>query len=76
MMEPTVFAAAPSSTRKKPINYPIDPRQGESDLDETEDEEVKMNCIGGNCGLQDSDLSSDEDDDSCDSNSNSQQEER
>jgi hypothetical protein len=31
----------------------------ESDLGETEDEEVKMNCIGGQSGMHDSDLSSD-----------------
>jgi hypothetical protein len=38
-----------------------------SDQGETEDEEVKMTCIGGQYGMQDSDLSSDEDEDSDDS---------
>jgi hypothetical protein len=37
-----------------------------SDQGETEDEEVKMTCIGGQCGMHDSDLSSDEDEDSDD----------
>jgi hypothetical protein len=37
-----------------------------SDQGETEDEEVKINCIGGQCGMHDSDLSSDEDEDSDD----------
>ena len=37
-----------------------------SDQGETEDEEVKMTCIRGQCGMHDSDLSSDEDEDSDD----------
>lgn len=32
----------------------------EEDPEETEDEEVKVNCIGGFAGIQDSDMSSDE----------------
>jgi hypothetical protein len=35
----------------------------ESDQGETEDEEVKMSCIGGQSGMHDSDLSSDDEGD-------------
>jgi hypothetical protein len=35
----------------------------ESDQGETEDEEVKMSCIGGQNGMHDSDLSSDDEGD-------------
>jgi hypothetical protein len=38
----------------------------DTDQGETEDEEVKMNCIGGKCGMHDSDLSSDSDAESAD----------
>ena len=34
----------------------------ESEQGETEDEEVKMNCIGGQRGVNESDFSSDEED--------------
>lgn len=37
------------------------PAVKDEDPEETEDEEVKKNCIGGYAGVQDSDLSSDED---------------
>jgi hypothetical protein len=42
------------------------PPRSDSDPAETEDEEVKMNCIGGKSGMRDSDLSSDCDDDCSD----------
>lgn len=40
------------------IDKKIDPV--DDDPEETEDEEVKVNCIGGFSGIQDSDMSSDD----------------
>ena len=42
--------------------------EAEADPEETEDEEVKVNCIGGLNGIRDSDLSSEEDDNSDEEN--------
>lgn len=38
------------------------PRPSESDVEETEDEEVKLNCIGGKSGVHNSEFSSDGED--------------
>ena len=53
-------SGGPAENQQVPEPPPPDDQAGrESDQGETEDEEIKMNCIGGQCGMHDSDFSSD-----------------
>ena len=53
-------SGGPAEKQQVPEPPPPDDQAGrESDQGETEDEEIKMNCIGGQCGMHDSDFSSD-----------------
>ena len=60
------------STRKELPRFKAQDSLG----DETEDEEVKLNCIGGLRGYQESDLSSDSDEEDEDDDDELEMEER
>jgi hypothetical protein len=52
----------------------VNPPRNSVDEEETEDEEVKLNCIGGNCGMQESDFSDSDNDLSRDDDTQEDQE--